>query len=252
MDGMFSAPCSSAAAPRARARARAMRRITGAGFRVRNCARVYLGAGAATGALRGVRVMPSQHDKAMRFRALHETPGIFVIPNVWDGGSASVMAGLGFEALATSSAAWAAAEAAHRLRFPFTLTARAENFLHDKPDLDDTVRRLQAFERAGADVLFAPGLPDLAAVRIVCSALAKPVNFMVGIRGRSFALADLAAAGVRRVSLSTSLYRAAITAVFIAAREAKQVGTFGYVETLMKGDELTGYLRQQALARNAA
>jgi len=146
----------------------------------------------------------------------------------------------------------AAAEAAHRLPFPFTLTARAENFLHDKPDLDDTVRRLQAFERAGADVLFAPGLPDLAAVRIVCSALAKPVNFMVGIRGRSFALADLAAAGVRRVSLSTSLYRAAITAVFVAAREAKQVGTFSYVETLLKGDELDGYLRQQALARNAA
>src|SRR2546423_15079523 len=108
MDGMFSAPCSSAAAPRARARARAMRRITGAGFRVRNCARVYLGAGTASGALRGVRVMPSQRDKAMRFRALHETPGTFVIPNVWDGGSASVMAGLGFEALATSSAACAA------------------------------------------------------------------------------------------------------------------------------------------------
>jgi 2-methylisocitrate lyase-like PEP mutase family enzyme len=281
--------------------------------------------------------MPSQHDKAIRFRALHETPGVFVIPNVWDGGSASVMTGLGFEALATSSAACAAtlgkldgeitreealaharlivqlsphpvaadlengfgdspemaaetirlaaaaglvggsiedgsgnprapiyalgqavervaaaAEAARRVPFPFMLTARAENYLHDKPDLDDTVRRLQAFERAGADVLFAPGLPDLAAVRIVCSALAKPVNFMVGMRGRSFALADLAAAGVRRVSLSTSLYRAAITAVFAAAREAKQAGTFSYVETLMKGDELNGYLRQQALARNGA
>jgi 2-methylisocitrate lyase-like PEP mutase family enzyme len=144
----------------------------------------------------------------------------------------------------------AAAEAARRLPFPFMLTARAENFLHDKPDLNDTVRRLQAFERAGADVLFAPGLPDLAAVRTVCSALAKPVNFMVGMRGRSFALADLAAAGVRRVSLSTSLYRAAITGVFAAAREAKQAGTFSYVETLMKGDELDGYLRQQALARS--
>src|SRR4029077_16985912 len=112
----------------------------------------------------------------------------------------------------------AAAEAAHRLPFPFMLTARAENFLHDKPDLDDTVSRLQAFERAGADVLFAPGLPDLAAVRIVCSALTKPVNFMVGMRGRSFALADLAAAGVRRVSLSTSLYRAAITCLLAAGR----------------------------------
>jgi 2-methylisocitrate lyase-like PEP mutase family enzyme len=281
--------------------------------------------------------MPSQHDKALRFRALHETPGIFVIPNVWDGGSASVMAGLGFEALATSSAACAAtlgkldgqitreealaharlivavsphpvaadlengfgdspetaaetirlagaaglvggsiedasdnprapiyamaqavervaaaAEAARGLPFPFMLTARAENFLHDKPDLDDTVRRLQAFERAGADVLFAPGLPDLAAVRIVCSAVTKPVNFMVGMRGTSFALADLAAAGVKRVSLSTSLYRAAITGLFAAAREAKQAGTFSYVETLMRGDELNKYLRQQALARDGA
>lgn len=281
--------------------------------------------------------MPSQHDKALRFHALHETPGIFVIPNVWDGGSASVMAGLGFEALATSSAACAAtlgkldgeitraealaharlivavsphpvaadlengfgdspetaaetirlaaaaglvggsiedasgnprapiyamgqavervaaaAQAARGLPFPFMLTARAENFLHDQPDLDDTVRRLQAFERAGADVLFAPGLPDLAAVRIVCSAVTKPVNFMVGMRGRSFALADLASAGVKRVSLSTTLYRAAITGVFAAAREAKQAGTFSYVETLMKGDELNKYLRQQALARDGA
>ena len=75
----------------------------------------------------------------------------------------------------------------------------------DRPDLEDTVRRLQAFERAGADVLFAPGLPDLAAVRTVCRALQKPVNFMVGMRGKSFAVAELAAAGVRRISLSTSL-----------------------------------------------
>ncbi|HEY0767764.1 MAG TPA: isocitrate lyase/phosphoenolpyruvate mutase family protein [Steroidobacteraceae bacterium] len=279
--------------------------------------------------------MQSQHDKAMRFRALHETAGTFVIPNVWDGGSASVMAGLGFKALATSSAACAAtlgkldgeitreealaharlivavsphpvaadlengfgdspetaaetirlaaaaglvggsiedasgdarvpiyamehavervaaaAEAAHRLPFPFMLTARAENFLHDRPDLDDTVRRLQAFERAGADVLFAPGLPDLAAVRTVCGALAKPVNFMVGMRGKSFAVADLAAAGVKRVSLSTSLYRAAITGLFAAAREVQQAGTFAYVETLMKGNDLDKYLREQAVAHD--
>jgi 2-methylisocitrate lyase-like PEP mutase family enzyme len=280
--------------------------------------------------------MNSQQDKAKRFRALHET-GAFVIPNVWDGGSAGVMAGLGFAALATSSAACAAtlgkldgeisreealaharlivhlsplpvaadlengfgdapeiaaetirlaaaaglvggsiedasrdsgapiyamghavervaaaAEAARRLPFPFLLTARAENFLHDRPDLDDTVRRLQAFERAGADVLFAPGLPDLAAVRTVCSALTKPVNFMVGTRGKSFALADLAAAGVRRVSLSTSLYRAAMTGLVAAAREAREAGAFGYVETIMRGDELGRYLRQQAAARDGA
>ena len=80
----------------------------------------------------------------------------------------------------------AAAEAARALPFPFTLTARAENFLRGNPDLDDTIRRLQAFEKAGADVLFAPGLPDLAAVRAVCAALSKPVNFMAGIKGKSF------------------------------------------------------------------
>jgi 2-methylisocitrate lyase-like PEP mutase family enzyme len=100
--------------------------------------------------------------------------------------------------------------------------------------------------------LFAPGLPDVAAVRIVCSALTQPVNFMVGMRSKSFALADLAAAGVKRVSLSTSLYRAAITGLLAAAREAKQAGTFSYVETLMRGDELEKYLRQQALARDGA
>src|SRR5881397_1105571 len=202
----------------------------------------------------------SQSDKAARFRALHQAPGAFVIPNPWDAGSARILAGLGFQALATSSGAAAgvlgrrdgtvtreealaharaivtatdlpvsadlekgfgdapeaAAEtirlaagmglvggsiedatgdehkplydighaiervlAADALAFPFTLTARAENFLRGKPDLDDTIRRLQAFEKAGADVLFAPGLPDLASVRAVCGALGKPFNFMV-------------------------------------------------------------------------
>ena len=253
---------------------------------------------------------------------------IFVIPNVWDGGSAAIMTGLGFKALATSSAACAAtlgkldgeitreealaharliaslsacpvaadlengfghapetvadtirlaaaaglvggsiedasgdprapiydfthavervtaaAEEAHRQPFRFMLTGRAENFLHERPDLDDTVRRLQAFERAGADVLFAPGLPDLAAVRAVCGALRKPVNFMVGMRGKSFAVADLAAAGVKRISLSTSLYRAAMTGLLAAAREVREAGTFSYLETLMSGGELGQYLR---------
>jgi 2-methylisocitrate lyase-like PEP mutase family enzyme len=276
-------------------------------------------------------LMESQHDKAQRFRALHESPDPFVIANVWDGGSARVMAGLGFKALATSSGACAAtlgkldgqitreealahsrliasvsacpvaadlengfghapaevaetirlaaatglvggsiedasgdprapiydfghavervaaaAEEAHRLPFHFTLTARAENFLWDQPDLEDTVRRLQAFERAGADVLFAPGLPDLAAVRTVCRALQKPVNFMIGMRGKSFAVAELAAAGVRRISLSTSLYRAAMTGLLAAAGEVRESGTFGYVETLVSGDQLGQYLRQPA------
>jgi 2-methylisocitrate lyase-like PEP mutase family enzyme len=271
-----------------------------------------------------------QSAKAARFRALHERPGAFVIPNVWDGGSACVMAGLGFEALATSSAAAAATlgrldgaltraealaharaivaacelplsadleqgfgeapevvaetirraaavglvggsiedasgnerapiyeltlalervaaavEAARKLPFPFTLTARAENYLHGRSDLDDTLRRLEAFERAGADVLFAPGLPDLAAVRAVCQAVKKPVNFMVGIRGRSFSVAELAAAGVRRISLSTSLYRAAMTGLYAAGCEVKDSGSFGYLETIMSGKDLQGFLEQQ-------
>jgi 2-methylisocitrate lyase-like PEP mutase family enzyme len=271
--------------------------------------------------------MDNQREQAARFRALHES-GVFVIPNVWDGASSAIMRGLGFQALATSSAACAATlgkldgevtreealvharlivslsdcpvsadlengfghapetvadtirlaaaeglvggsiedasgderapiyefghavervaaavEAARGQRFHFMLTARAENFLHGRPDLDDTVRRLQAFERAGADVLFAPGLPDLAAVRTVCSALKKPVNFMIGMRGKSFAVADLAAAGVRRISLSTSLYRAAMTGLLAAAREVSERGTFGYVDDLVTGGELGKYLK---------
>src|SRR5205823_4233830 len=101
----------------------------------------------------------------------------------------------------------AAAAVAHSLAFPFTLTARTENYLRGNPDLEDTIRRLQAFEQAGADVLFAPGLPDLAAVRAVCQAVKKPVNFMAGIRGKSFSVAELEAAGVRRISLAGALYR---------------------------------------------
>jgi 2-methylisocitrate lyase-like PEP mutase family enzyme len=275
-------------------------------------------------------VEKQQREQATRFRALHES-GVFVIPNVWDGASAAIMAGLGFKALATSSAACAATlgkldgevtreeallhaqlivsvsecpvaadlengfghapetvaetirlakaaglaggsiedatgdprapiyelehavervtaavEEAHSERAQFVLTARAENFLHERPDLDDTVRRLQAFERAGADVLFAPGLPDLAAVRAVCGAVTKPVNFMIGMRGTSFAVADLAAAGVRRISLSTSLYRAAMTGVLSAAREISERGTFTYIESIVSGGELGRYLRPPA------
>ncbi len=271
--------------------------------------------------------MTTQHDKGMQLRVLHQAPGVFVIPNAWDGGSARILEGLGFKALATSSGACAAtlgrvdgkvtreealtharnivaatgcpvsadlekgfgdspavvaqtvrlaaevglvgcsiedatgnpekplydmsqavervaaaAEAARALPFPFALTARAENYLRGNPDLDDTIRRLQAFERAGADVLFAPGLPDLAAVRSVCSALSKPVNFMVGIRGKSFSVAELAAAGVRRISLATSLYRSAMTGLIAAAREVKDAGTFGFVNTSLTTAELNRFL----------
>jgi 2-methylisocitrate lyase-like PEP mutase family enzyme len=270
----------------------------------------------------------TQLDKATRFRALHQQPGFFVIANAWDAGSARILAGLGFPALATSSGASAgvlgrrdgmvtrqealdhaaaivvatdlpvsadlekgfddapegaaetirlaasvglvggsiedfsgdpqrplfdlghakdrvaaSAEAARSLPFPFTLTARAENFLRDNPDLDDTIARLQAFEAAGADVLMAPGLPDLAAVRAVCAALTRPFNFMGGIKGRSFPAPELAAAGVKRISLATSLYRAAMSGLVNAAREAKEHGTFSYVEATMTTPELNGYMR---------
>lgn len=133
--------------------------------------------------------------------------------------------------LATERVA-AAAQAARALPFPFTLTARAENFLRGNPDLDDTITRLQAFERAGADVLFAPALPDLEAVRRVCMALSKPVSFMVGIKGKSFTVASLAEVGVRRISLATSLYRASMAALQGAAREVLDSGTFGYVDRM--------------------
>ena len=270
----------------------------------------------------------SQSDKANRFRALHQGPGAFVIPNPWDAGSARILAALGFQALATSSGACAgtlgrrdgavtreealaharaiveatdlpvsadlekgfgdapeaaaetirraadvglvggsiedasgnkekplydfghavervaaAVAAARTLPFPFTLSARAENFLRGNPDLDDTIRRLQAFEKAGADVLFAPGLPDLAAVRAVCAAVAKPVNFMVSARGRSFSVAELTVAGVRRISLATSLYRAAMGGLLAAAREVKEKGTFGYLDTAVTTPDLAAFMR---------
>ncbi len=270
----------------------------------------------------------TQHEKAEQFRALHQGPAAFVIANAWDGGSARMLAKLGFQALATSSGAAAATlgrldgqitreealahsrvivgatslpvsadlekgfgdapetvaetirlaagvglvggsiedatgdrakplydlglatervaaavEAARALPFPFLLTARSESFLRGRPDLDDTIRRLQAYERAGADVLFAPALPDLAAVRAVCSAVSKPVNFMAGIPGKTFPVAELAAAGVKRVSLATSLYRAAVTGLLVAAREVRESGTFAYIDHLVTTPELNGFLR---------
>ena len=128
----------------------------------------------------------------------------------------------------------AGAEAARALGFPFLLTARTHNLLFAGGQLEETVRRLQAFEKAGADVLFAPGLPDLAAVRTVCRALTNPFNFMVGIEGKSFSVGELAAAGVRRISLATSLYRAAMTGFLDATREVKEQGTFGFLKRSLK------------------
>ena len=122
------------------------------------------------------------------------------------------------------------------------LTARTENFLRGNPDLDATIRRLVAFEAAGADVLMAPGLPDLAAVRAVCAALARPVNFMAGIKGKPFPVAALREAGVKRISLATSLWRAAMTGLMDAAREVRDHGTFGYLETTVPTPDLNAYL----------
>ena len=270
----------------------------------------------------------TQTEKAEKFRALHANSEAFVIPNPWDAGSARILAGLGFAALATSSGATAgtlgrrdgtvsraealahakaivsatdlpvsadlekgfgddpetvaqtirlaaevglvggsiedatgnkdkplydidyatkrvaaAVQAARALPFPFVLTARTENFLRGNPDLNDTIKRLQAFEKAGADVLFAPGLPDLAAVRAVCAAVTKPVNFMVGIKGRSFSVTELEAAGVRRISLATSLYWAAMTGLLDAAREIADAGTFDYLDRSM-AKELSRFMRE--------
>lgn len=138
----------------------------------------------------------------------------------------------------------AAVEAARALSFPFTLLARAENFVRGKPDLDDTIKRLLAYQSAGADALSAPALPELASVRAVCSAVSKPVNFMVGARGRSFSVAQLVEAGVKRISFATSLYRAAMTGLIEAASEIKQSGTFGFVDQTIVTADLNKFFGQ--------
>ena len=126
----------------------------------------------------------------------------------------------------------AAVEAARALPFAFTLTARCEHFLRGNADLGATIARLQAYEAAGADVLFAPALPDLESIRAVCAALKKPLNFMAGIPGKSFSVAALAGVGVKRISLATSLYRAAMKAAREAANEVRTTGSFGFIDRL--------------------
>jgi 2-methylisocitrate lyase-like PEP mutase family enzyme len=272
----------------------------------------------------------TQLAKGNVFRGLHQGPDPFVIANAWDAGSARILTGLGFPALATSSGASAgiygrrdggitrdqalaharaivaatdlpvsadlesgfggkpeevaetyrqaaatglvgatledatpgrsndkplfdvgeatervaaAVEATRKLGFPFMLTARAEGFLRGNTNVDDAIKRLQAYEKAGADVLMAPGLPDLASVQLVCGEISKPFNFMVGIPGKSFSVAELEAAGVRRISLATSLYRAAMGGLVLAAREVKDKGTFGYVDTSLPSAELAGFMQ---------
>jgi 2-methylisocitrate lyase-like PEP mutase family enzyme len=145
--------------------------------------------------------------------------------------------------LATERVA-AAAKAAKALPFPFVLTARAEGFLRGKADLDDVIARLKAYEAAGADVLFAPGLPDLDAIKKVTSAIGKPFNFMVGIPKKSFSKAELEAAGVKRISLATSLWKAAMTGLIDAATEVKDKGTFSYVDRVASSATLAGYMKE--------
>lgn len=141
--------------------------------------------------------------------------------------------------LATERVA-AAAEAAHASHF--LLTARAENFLHGRPDLDDTIRRLQSFAKAGADVLYAPGLISLDAIRTVCAAVPKPVNVLMGLSGVIFSVEELAAVGVKRISVGGSLARAALGGFLRAAREVKEKGTFIYAADALPSAEVKRYL----------
>jgi 2-methylisocitrate lyase-like PEP mutase family enzyme len=259
--------------------------------------------------------MRTQMDKAKLFRALHERPGAFIIPNPWDAGTAKLLAGLGFEALATTSLGLAntlgsatvsrdaiiencriiagatdlpvsadlencgadepkaaaeairlaaeagavggsiedstgdprqpiyefalavervhaAVEIARSLRFPFVLTARAENLLHSRTDLDDTIRRLQAFEAVGADVLYAPGVRDLPTIRTVVSSLGKPFNLVMGFADPTLTVNQLSAAGVKRISVGGAVSRFALAAFLQSAREMKDKGSFTYVREM--------------------
>ena len=134
----------------------------------------------------------------------------------------------------------AAAEVAHGLPFPFMLTARAENYLHGRPDLDDTIRRLQAFQEAGADVLYAPGITKMDQIATLVSAVDRPVNVLAGMQGVHFDLDELSRAGVRRVSVGGALSRIAIAAMLRAAREMKEHGTFTFVDEPISSREIAG------------
>ena len=275
--------------------------------------------------------MTSQADKARAFRALHEAPTPFIIPNPWDIGSARLLEALGFKALATTSAGYAfsrgvpdnavgreqmiqhlaelapqthlpisadlengfgdkpedaaetirqaaaagvvggsiedatgrpddpiyphdlalervraAVEAARALPFPFTLTARAENYLVGRPDLDDTIRRLQAFQEAGADVLYAPALKTREEIAAVVGALDKPVNVLMGRAGMSFSVDDLARLGVKRISVGGALARAALGAFLRAAHEMRDHGTFTFAEHAIPYRDLSAMFTPRA------
>ena len=124
----------------------------------------------------------------------------------------------------------------------FVLTARAENFLHGRPNLPDTIARLRAFAEAGADVVYAPGLRNLDAIREVCAAVSKPVNVVMGLQGATFSVVQLAAVGVKRISVGGSFARAALGAFMRAAREVKDHGTFTYAAEAMPAVEAVGFM----------
>lgn len=137
----------------------------------------------------------------------------------------------------------AAAETARALPFPFMFVARAENYLHGRPDLDDTIRRLQAFEKAGAEVLYAPGLTRAEDIKAVCGAVSKPVNVLAALKGAPpYTVAELAALGVRRISLGSALSRAAFTAFIKASREIKEKGTFTFAAKTLSLSEVSHFL----------
>jgi 2-methylisocitrate lyase-like PEP mutase family enzyme len=134
----------------------------------------------------------------------------------------------------------AAATAAHDCQF--VLTARAESFLHGRPDLGETIRRLQAFAEAGADVLYAPGLPSLEAIREVCAAVGKPVNVVMGLKGPTFSVEELAAVGVKRISVGGVFARAALGAFVRAAREVKDKGSFTFAADALPHAEAKAFM----------
>ena len=133
----------------------------------------------------------------------------------------------------------AAAEAARALPYPFMLVGRAENYLHGRPDLDDTIRRLQAYEKAGAEVLYAPGLTRAEDIRTVCGSLTKPVNVLMGIKGAPFSVSELADLGVRRISVGSGLNRVALTKFIASARDIRDHGTFGFVDDALPFAEIS-------------
>ena len=268
--------------------------------------------------------MRTQAEKAMTFRGLHERDHAFIIPNPWDAGTARLLASLGFEALATTSAGYAfsigqrdntvgreqmmehartivsatdlpvsadlengfgddpqtvaetvrlageaglagcsiedmashpahsiydfalavervraAAGAARSLSFPFTLTARAENYLVGRPDLADTIRRLQAYQEAGADVLYAPGIVSKEDIATVVRSVDRPVNVLMGLQGAQPSLAELSEIGVKRISVGSALSRAALGAFLRAAREMRERGTFTFAAEAVSYREIS-------------